>query len=419
MSNLYNPLKLSEHREKFGSLHLLVVGAGAVGTTFCECACKMGIGQVVILDPDSFTLENAAKHGCIVRTPEDVGKNKALTVAERMKPLLDDGCTAHGIAGELRALGPRVLAQFDVVVCLVDNYDAKFLLSQLVHRLPPEARPMLLMAGTYHESASSVLLDGHGPCLRCLLDESWRKVGSIHHSCTGVHYMEEEETSAPVIVRTSHLASAVAAHLAAEQLRAAVLGDKTVLNKRLSYTASPALSLDLYTPLRKKHCPDCAMESDPEPVLLPGSVLDTTVDQTVKQLSQQENAPVELLVYASDPSRSDRFVEQSVCHCCGKPIRVMKPESRLRLSDLRCDACREAGRTAFDSVEFDGGSEHRILRAFSAESSAECKALTLYEAGYPLGAYLQYLVRKDGELSIRTAALAGDPDMLLRVNKLD
>lgn len=93
---IYNALKLSEYRPLFHALRVLIIGAGAVGSYETEFCAKMGLSPDEV-DFDRLTLENAAKHSCLVRTPDDAGRNKAECVAERVQPLLDEGCTSNGI----------------------------------------------------------------------------------------------------------------------------------------------------------------------------------------------------------------------------------------------------------------------------------------------------------------------------------
>lgn len=128
MKVVYNALKLSEHRSLFHDLRVLVIGVGAVGTHLMEKFAKMGLSPDAI-DFDFFTPENAAKHSCLVRTPEDVGRNKAECSSERVRPLLDDGCSSNGIDAELCKLGPEAFSDYDYVVAAVDNFDAKVLLN--------------------------------------------------------------------------------------------------------------------------------------------------------------------------------------------------------------------------------------------------------------------------------------------------
>ena len=108
---LYNPLKLSAYRPLFGGKRVLICGAGAVGSNVAEALVKMGC-SLDLLDFDTFTLENAAKHSCLVRTPEDVGQNKARCVARRVQPFLEEGCTANGVDTDLCRIGPEALADF-------------------------------------------------------------------------------------------------------------------------------------------------------------------------------------------------------------------------------------------------------------------------------------------------------------------
>ena len=86
MDLIYNPLKLSVYRPLFLSKKVLIIGGGAVGSNVAEAIAKMGANPDVI-DFDRFSMENAAKHSCLVRTPEDVGRNKAECVSARVKPL--------------------------------------------------------------------------------------------------------------------------------------------------------------------------------------------------------------------------------------------------------------------------------------------------------------------------------------------
>ena len=134
MKGIYNPKKLTTDRERFHKIRVLNIGAGAVGSAAVEHEAKLCLSLDVI-DDDRFEPDNAAKRSCLVRTPEDDGSNKALCLGRRVQPLLDDGCTANGIDANLRLLGPEALADYDVIVCAVDNNAAKVLLNELVRRL--------------------------------------------------------------------------------------------------------------------------------------------------------------------------------------------------------------------------------------------------------------------------------------------
>ncbi len=392
--NIYNALKLSEYRPLFHGLRVLVIGVGAVGTHLMEFFAKMGLSPDA-MDFDFFSLENAAKHSCLVRTPDDVGRNKAECTSERVKPILDEECTTNGIDGDLCKLGPEAFADYDYVVAAVDNFDAKVLLNELIRQLPEDRRPVVIMDGTHDEMAQSVILDNTDFCIRCLIDEKWMKDSSIRTSCTGPQVRQIDGVSE--IVRTSNLASSMAAHLSAEQLRANVIGEDGVLNRRLTYTAYPHLELSSSTPMKKRNCPGCAIHPPAKVEWLHGNVVDITLKEAMEQIAtflgttdfeiSVHRLNYRKVVYAG-------FIVDDVCHSCGKPIDVMQHEGRVFLNDLLCDECATAEKHAHHITEFSHG---EILHAFNSNCAEAIQNMTLYELGYPLGAHIE-VIQRNGAL---------------------
>lgn len=414
---LYNPLKLSAYRPLFGGKRVLICGAGAVGSNVAEALVKMGC-SLDLLDFDKFTLENAAKHSCLVRTPEDVGQNKARCVARRVQPFLEEGCTANGVDTDLCRIGPEVLADYDVVVLCLDNYAAKALFNELWMQLPPERRPVVIMDGTQDEMARSVMLDGREFCLRCLMDERWLENGAVRTSCSGPQLRTVDGET--VSVRTSGLASSHAANLTAEQFRAQVIGVKGAMNRRLTYYAYPTMELTVTHPKAKRGCPGCAVQPPKEILWLEGTVLETTLGQALEQIAARlDHAPFELQVHWLNYKEHTYtgFIRSDLCHVCGAPISVMQHEGRTFLQDLRCQACRDAGRPARYDVDF---AMDDVLYAFSPQSDPELKKRTLFQLGYPLGAHLKVCcTQADGSRETIVFALRGDPEQMHRVQYLE
>lgn len=419
---IYNALKLSEYRPLFHNLRVLVIGAGAVGTHLMEFFAKMGLSPDA-MDFDFFTLENAAKHSCLIRTPDDAGRNKAVCTADRVQPLLDEGCSANGIDGDLCNLGPEAFSDYDYVVAAVDNFDAKVLLNELIRQLPEKRRPIVIMDGTHDEMAQSVILDNTEFCIRCLIDESWMKDSSIRTSCTGPQVRQID--GAQEIVRTSNLASSMAAHLSAEQLRGSVTGAADVMNRRLTYTAYPHLELSSSHPMRKRNCSGCSVHPPAQIVWLRGSVLDVTLKDAIRQISEiLGTADFELSVHRLNYRKvvHGGFVVKDVCHSCGKPIPVMRHEGRIFLDDLLCTECSAAGKRAYPGTAFSGG---EILHAFTANCEKDIQKKTLYDLGYPLGAHLEVLQRNGafdlldtGKIKRTVFAFTEDPLKMHEVHKL-
>lgn len=391
---IYNAMKLSEHRRLFHNKRVLIVGTGAVGTYLMEFSAKLGLSPDA-MDFDTFTLENAAKHSCLVRTPDDAGRNKAECTSQRVQPLLDEGCSSNGIDGDLCKLGPEAFAGYEYVLLAVDNYDAKILLNELVRRLPEERRPVIIMDGTYDEMAQSVILDQSDFCIRCLIDESWMKDSSVRTSCAGPQYRLRDGER--VIIRTSNMASSMAAHLSMEQLRANVMGVDGVMNRRITYTAFPNLELGSAHPMKKKNCPGCRIHPPAEIRWLHGNVMDVTLKEALEQLAAElGTTDFEILVHRLNYRKVvyAEFIVDDVCHACGKPIRVMQHNGRVFLKDLLCKECAEKGEAARNDQSFDPG---KTLRAFSIKSMQEVQNMSLYDLGYPLGAHIE-VIQRNGAL---------------------
>jgi len=419
---IYNYLKLSEHHMLFHNKRALIAGSGAVGTYIAEYCAKLGVSPDA-LDFDFFTLENAAKHSCLVRTPEDAGRNKALVTAERLQPLLDEGCSANGIDTDLCMLGPEAFADYSIVFVAVDNFDAKVLINELIRQLPANRRPVVVMAGTYDEMAQSVIINNKDFCLRCLIDESWMKDSSVRTSCTGpqIRTIDGE----PEIVRTSNVASSMAAHLAIEQFRSHVLNYDGVMNNRLTYTAYPHLELSASHPMRKRNCPGCVIHPPEEIRELSGTVLSKTLGETLSEVEELlGTADFEISVHRLNYRKIvyAGFIVSDVCRHCGKPISVLKHEGRAFLGDFFCEDC--GNRKVFPEMKYSDN-HASILHAFTRQCDENIKKMTLYDLGFPLGAHIEIVQRNgafdfldEDKITTTTFFCKEDPQQMHCVTKL-
>lgn len=423
MADIFNTLKLPVYLKRFREKKAMIIGGGAVGSYLAEFLAKEGFGGIVIADFDRFEYENAAKHSGIVRTPEDVGKNKAVCVAERIRPLMIEGGHSSGIDGDAALLGPEAYAPFDVVCLCVDNYAAKLVVDENIRRLPEDIRPAVIMCGTYEETAQSVMIDGKECCLRCLFDEGWLIDSSVRTSCSGPQLREIEGKQE--VIRTSGLASQEAAHLAAEQCRSLVLGIGDSMNKRITYTAYPNLELSVSQPMRKRNCPGCGTLPCADRIRIKGSVLSLTLRDAMRQISELlQTEDFEISTHRLNYKNvvHSGYIVDDVCHCCGKHIKVMRHESRTFLKDLVCGECREEKRIPRYDTAYGAG---HILRAFTPDCPEEIQDKTLFELGYPLGAHLEVIQRNgafdfldEDKITVSTVICDEDAEMVLKIDSL-
>ena len=426
---VFNPLKLSEHLQLFIKQKVLVIGAGAVGSYTCEFLAKLGCGEIHVIDFDTLSAENVVKASSLCRMPEDIGRNKAVCVAERLPVLMQEGGIANGINGEISLLGPEALAQYVTVFLCVDNYDAKLLLAELLKQIPGQRRPIAIMAGTNKELASSVIVDSKELCLRCLISEDWLPDSQIRTSCGAPQYRKIDGEA--VIIRTSNMASSTAAHLAVEQFRAYVIGKhlgqglEKILNKKLTYTAYPVLDLEVSTPISKEQCPACSVRAPDRILTIPGSVMRTTLGEALTKIAEMlQEEDIELIAPRLHYHKTlfSRFIADAECPCCGAKVPIYRHESRMLLEDFFCRDCQANGRV---SEKLRVGNGATMIDAFTTECSQRILDMTLYDLGYPLGGYLEVVVRNqaldylDFGIEKHVVTFSGDPGMMESITSLE
>lgn len=395
MKGMYDPLKLSERMHLFADMRACIIGAGAVGTYVAEFLTKLGVKYITLLDFDEFTLQNAAKHSCLIRTPEDVDKNKALATAARIAPLMIEGGAANGISGSVTQFGPMAFAGYDVVFLAVDNYAAKIYFNEQWLQIPVSDRPLVVMGGTNGETEMSTALDGSGPCLRCLMDEDWLEDGTVRTSCTGPQLRVAEGVAKTV--RTSNLASAGAAMKMVKDFRSYVWGDDRVRNRRSTYSPAMDTPDSANRPLPRKTCPDCGSFAPADKLLpLQGDVTALTLGEALDQMAAALGTTdfyLETHTFIYDRIAQNALILTEYCRHCGKPLgAVNRHEGRTFPEDLLCDNCKAAGKAPVDDPARPTGKLLRSLRM--GQVPEELLSMPLYDLGWPVGACLCAVQKK-------------------------
>src|SRR6058998_960617 len=68
-----------KEREVLRQKHLVIVGAGSVGSAIALMAARAGVGKFTLIDPDELAPENICRHFCDL---SQIGRCKAYAVSE-------------------------------------------------------------------------------------------------------------------------------------------------------------------------------------------------------------------------------------------------------------------------------------------------------------------------------------------------
>ena len=159
---------------KLRSSSVLVVGAGALGCGCLPYLIGAGVGQVTVCDGDVVELSNL--HRQVLFCEQDVGRNKAEVVAERLR-LLNSGVVVMAVAQHC-GYDERTTAlveSHDIIADCSDNIGTRYLLNDACFL----GRKILVGAAALRSEGSLARWGcTNGPCYRCVNPKP-----SHHESC--------------------------------------------------------------------------------------------------------------------------------------------------------------------------------------------------------------------------------------------
>jgi adenylyltransferase/sulfurtransferase len=112
-------------QQRLADAHVLVVGAGGLGSAVLPLLAAAGVGTLTVVDDDTVAESNL--HRQTLHTVADVGRNKAASAAEKLRDLAPD--TEIRIVEERFAAGMTfdLLLDVDVLVDATDNPATRYL----------------------------------------------------------------------------------------------------------------------------------------------------------------------------------------------------------------------------------------------------------------------------------------------------
>ena len=159
----------TEGQEKIATAHILLIGAGGLGSPAALYLAASGIGTLTIIDDDVVDLTNLQRQ--IVHTAAGIGTNKAISAANTLQALNPETLV---VPVTQRALGDELSARVaaaDVVIDCCDNFATRHAVNRacVQHRKPLVSGAATRFAGqlTVFDPRQSA-----SPCYHCLFDEA-------------------------------------------------------------------------------------------------------------------------------------------------------------------------------------------------------------------------------------------------------
>ncbi|MHC4973845.1 MAG: HesA/MoeB/ThiF family protein [Planctomycetota bacterium] len=165
-------------QERVNQARLLVVGAGALGNEILKNLALMGAGHVLVYDMDEIEASNLSR-GVLFREGDE-GAAKAFVAARRMRELNPEVRVHAREENLVHRAGLGVFAWADIVICGVDNREARLFVNSACARTGKR-----WVDGAIEGFAGVVrVFDPHqGPCYECTMNDTDRKLVAERRSC--------------------------------------------------------------------------------------------------------------------------------------------------------------------------------------------------------------------------------------------
>lgn len=343
---------------------VLVVGAGALGQNLALNLALAGVGEIDIVDFDSFEAHNATRSPLYPTSEERArwGMEKAIVVAHKLLPMMTAPTPKVRYAStQVQTLGDLPLARANLVFSAVDNLAAR---AYLAERCKILQQP-LIEAGFHAETLNLAVFgpEAEEPCYRCL---SPQKVGAF--SCTHYALQVEEDHAIPAIQNTAAVLAGLQAEVGVQWLH----GERDLRDKAV-YANIRTMSMHVVQLSQALRCPGVHWSSLRGPI-----DLEVRGEDTLSRLLEA----VEREIGLAEVRLSEPLIMRNFCTRCNSMLDARVPEWRW-LTSPRCTNCGGPFKPALQGRQIES-----ITSVFTHEQG-EVTRLTCAEVGLPGGSTVE------------------------------
>lgn len=162
---LFSPIG-EEGQQKIREKHVLIIGAGALGSANAEMFVRAGVGTVTIVDRDYVDWSNLQRQQLYAESDVENNLPKAVAAKKRLEEINSEvrveALVQDVTAEELEELVINV----DVMIDATDNFETRFIVNDIAQKY---AIPWIYGACVGSYGLSYTILPSKTPCLSCLL----------------------------------------------------------------------------------------------------------------------------------------------------------------------------------------------------------------------------------------------------------
>jgi sulfur carrier protein ThiS adenylyltransferase len=228
----------AEGQKKISKKHVLIIGAGALGTGNAEAMVRAGVGKLTIVDRDYVEWSNLQRQQLY---SEEDAKNripKAIAAKKRLEKINSDvEIDAQVMDVSVQEL-ENLVRDVDLILDATDNFETRMMINDAAQKYE---KPWIYGSCVGSYGISYTFLPGKTPCLNCLLETV--PIGGLTCDTAGI---------------ISPAVQMVVAYQTAEALKILVEDWDAIRNKLVSFdlwkNQYAAINVDK---VKKESCPSC------------------------------------------------------------------------------------------------------------------------------------------------------------------
>lgn len=164
---LFAPIGM-EGQDQLAKKHVLIVGAGALGSANGEMLARAGIGKITIIDRDYIEWSNLSRQQLYTEEDARLSRTKAKAAELRLRAI-NSMISVEGIADEFEPeKAERLLEQVDFVVDGTDNFNTRFIINDACAK---SSVPWVYGGCLTSYGIVLPIVPRKTPCLNCLVDK--------------------------------------------------------------------------------------------------------------------------------------------------------------------------------------------------------------------------------------------------------
>lgn len=164
---LFSPIG-DQGQEKIKNKHVLIVGAGALGTGNAENLVRAGVGTVTIVDRDYVEFSNLQRQQLYSETDAKERLPKAIAAKNRLSQINSEVDIRAHIIDVTKEEMEQLIHDVDMIIDATDNFDTRLLMNDIAQKYEI---PWIYGACVSSYGLSYTIIPGETPCLNCLLEK--------------------------------------------------------------------------------------------------------------------------------------------------------------------------------------------------------------------------------------------------------